>query len=101
MAYRVVPTASFRAELDSVLAYLVEDLASPSAAKKLHKGILKARELLSESPEMKGVSTKVMLGEHDFRELLVRNYMVVYHFDGEAVYLEHLFHQSQDYERLL
>ena len=54
-------------------------------------------------PQLNAISRKSAFTKLDLREQLVGNYVAVYRVDhaAQAVYLLHLFHQSQDFEHLL
>lgn len=101
MPCEVVFTASFEAEYDAVLNYQVHTLCAPSAARAFIDGIDEAVEALGATPKKNAVSRKAALGNLELREHLVRNYVVVYRIVAGQVVLEHLFHQRQDYARLI
>ena len=98
MAYKVVPTVSFEAEYDKALHYLASKLNTPQAARSLFDALDKARGELQENPFLHAVSRKPLLEELNLREKLARSYVLIYRVDGDTVYLEHLFHQTQDFE---
>ena len=100
MAYEVIPTESFEREYDSIIRYHLEVLKAPQAASKLIDELDKAYVKLSDNPLLNAVSRKPVLEEFELREQLVRNYVIVYRVDGDLVYLEHMFHQTQDFECL-
>lgn len=101
MEYRVVFTDSYHEELQAVVRYLVDASGSAASADRLLSAVDNMIDLLSVTPELKAVSAKSSLMEREMREWFTCNYVIVYRFDGEVVYLEHIFHQLQDYERLL
>ena len=84
-----------------MLEYIVQELKSPQAARTLNNAIKDARKALAENPLMHAVSRKPLLEHLELRERFVRNYVVVYRIEKQTVYLEHIFHQTQDYERLV
>lgn len=100
MDYKVIPTYTFKAELGRTLDYIANTLKSVQAAKDLMRDVQKVRDILANNPELKAPSTKTTLGNMGLREWLVCNYVIVYRIEDGVVYLEHIFHQSQDYERL-
>ena len=99
MAYSVRATKTFEDEYDAVLGYVVEKLKAPQAARTLNEALKDARRALAENPLLHAVSRKPLLEHLELRERLVRNYVVVYRVEEQMVYLEHIFHQTQDYER--
>ena len=101
MACRIIPSQTFGKELDAVIEYLAVDLQSRAAASSLMQSLQKAWENLEAYPEMGPVSSRPGLMVLEMREYRVRDYVVIYRFDGERVFLEHIFHTLQDYERLI
>lgn len=98
MPHRVVSTDTFVAQYESIILYLVDVLAAPQAAGKLLEAMDRMRDTLAEMPTIRAVSRKPSLEELGLREYLVRNYVVLYRVESNVVYLEHIFHTSQDYE---
>lgn len=98
MGYKVVPTVSFELNYESILLYLVDILDAPSAASRLSEEIDSMFKCLSVTPEICAISTKPTLELLELREYFVRNYVVLYRIEGDTVYLEHMFHGSQNFE---
>lgn len=101
MGYKVVPTETFELEYRLVIEYIVNVFGAPKAAGDLVEELDHVRVELSENPFLYAVSRKPLMEKYVLRERLVRNYIVVYRVFGDNVYLEHIFHQSQDFEALL
>lgn len=101
MGYEVVWTDTYERELLEVIRYHIEVLKSPAAAKALLPEIENAIDLLAVSPGLKAVSSKRPFEALELREWYIKNYVLVYRSDDSRVYIEHLFHQSQDYERMV
>ena len=101
MAYSVIATATFERELDQIIEYYLTVLNARIALSNLLEKLDNARTILAESPEIKAVSTKPMLNGLQLREWLLGNYVLVYCIDGSTIYFEHIFHQRQDFERLV
>ncbi len=99
MGYDVVPTATFASEYERIIGYLVNDLGSKAAARGLVDGLSNVRVSLEDNPLLHAVSRKPRLNDLELREVLVGSYAVVYRIADTTVYLEHIFHQSQDFER--
>lgn len=100
MGYRIAATETFAHEYENVLDYLVDVLGSAQAATSLVDALDNVESILSEQPEINAISPKSALLVLDLREHFVKNYVLVYRIEDEVVYLEHLFHQSQDFGRL-
>lgn len=98
MAYKVVVARSFENDLRKVLSCYAE---LPNAAKKLIAELEKAHSVLEEMPELNAPMRFVSEGSVEYRRYLVKQYSLVYRIEGDKVYLLRLFHQSQDYERVL
>ncbi len=98
MTYSLVATQSFEDDLRRVLSFYSE---MPNAAKKLLAELEKSCAVLLDMPELNAPMRFVSCGSFEYRRHLVEQYMLVYRIDGSKVYLLRLFHQSQDYERLL
>ena len=101
MAFRVVPTESFESEYSLIVDYIANILAAPKAAGDLISSLDRVRVELSDNPFLHAVSRKARLADLELRERLVRGYVVVYRIAEGTVYLEHIFHQSQDFESAL
>lgn len=98
MAYEVVSLAKFELEFESIIMYLVDILGTLKAACNLIEGLENMRSVLEVTPEIKAISKKPSLNQHQYREYLVKNYVVVYRVDGNKVLLEHIFHSKQNFE---
>ena len=101
MTYKIVPAEPFEQEYDKIIRYLVEDLGSPDAARSLLNSMEEVRQSLADNPLLHAVSRKRIPESLELRECLVRNYVVVYRVANDVVFLEHIFHQRQDFENLL
>ena len=100
MASRVLYAESFGRDYDEILRYHIEELSAVEAARSLVDAMDDAISQLAAMPESGPVSRKPGLAKRELRELPVRGYVVVYRIEGSDVYLLHLFHQSQDFEKL-
>lgn len=101
MAYEVVFTETFESEYDSILGYHVHHLHAPRAASDLMLSVDRAIDLLTATPQINAISRKGALRNLALREQPVRNYMIVYRIEGNRVVFEHMYHQRQDYARML
>lgn len=98
MVYDVRATSTFEQEYASAIRYLAEDLHSPAAADKLMSNMQAMRDVLALNPFVRAVSRKPLLEHLELREYIVKNYIVVYRVQEPDVFLEHFFHQRQDFE---
>ena len=98
MAYEVVRAASFLADYDAVLDYLVNHIGSLQAAKKLMDEVDRAISILGVTPLIHAVSSKANLHERMIRVHLLSRYAILYIVSDNSVNFVRLFHQSQFYE---
>jgi plasmid stabilization system protein ParE len=101
MAYRRVVLTSAQLEFEAIVAYLAEELANPSAAKHFINEFEQSLDAICELPEMHALSRMPELAALGYRPLLFANYVALYRFDGQQVVIAHIFHQTQDYARLI
>ena len=98
MAYKLVPSDQFRADLVSLAGYISENLGAPQAAKRIVDDIVDATKRIAATPSIKAISKKPKLRQLRYREYYIDNYAIVYRVHEDAAYLLRLFHQSQNYE---
>lgn len=101
MIYRVVVTDDAQVDLDNILAYLIFDKKSPSAASAVLDDFNETKHLLSdlagsfrdcENPELRRRGYK--------RALFQRHrYFMMYRVVDELVFIDRIFHELQDYEK--
>ena len=53
------------------------------------------------NPELHALSRMPELAAKGYRPLFVKNYVALYKVHDDAVVIAHIFHQSQDYARLI
>ena len=71
---------------------------APASAGRLMTAMDNLIDLLSLTPSIKAVSTKPALERLRLREYPLLAYVVLYRVDGATVFLEHVFHERQNYE---
>lgn len=101
MACRAVILESAAREYEQVVSYLADVLGSPGAAASFMDEFDRQLSLVRESPEMHALSRMPELAARGYRAMLVGSYVALYKADGDAVVVAHVFHQSQDYARLV
>lgn len=101
MAYEVVATETFGSELEGLFAYYSHPARSIATARAIKGQLDKAVKLLASFPGIAAVSRKPTLQRGGFREWYFGDYVLVYRVGEGTIYLEHLFHQHRDYERLV
>ena len=101
MAYKIIMTRTAARDIDAIIHYLTENLSSPITASEHLQAIKLALESISITPEMYGISQQPSSAARKLRPCLIKNYVLLYRFDGEHVIVMRLFHQRQDYARLI
>lgn len=99
MAYRPRILPSAQAELDSIISYLLS--FGPNTAKAITLEYRKQLELLSLGVVDYGLAKHPELAALGYHACLVNSYIMLYYYEGGFVVIAHLFHQSQDYAKLV
>lgn len=101
MAYNVVILKSARYEYESIVGYLAQILKNPRAAGNFVTEFEYQLDLLREQPLLRPLSHMQELAARNYRSFPVNNYTCLFKFERETIYIAHVFHQSQDYARLV
>ena len=101
MACRAVILESAAREYEEIVSYLADVLGSPGAAAGFADEFDRQLSLVRSSPEMHALSRMPELAARGYRVMLVGSYAALYKVDGDAVVVAHVFHQSQDYAKLV
>lgn len=102
MAYTVIESPQFVRDYDSILECFMLEVKSPAAALNLVDEMDEAIAVLEGNPYINALSRKSALESLDLREHNLSRYVILYVVvDSHVVELNRMFHQSQDYERML
>lgn len=101
MAYRVSIAAEAMREYEQTVAYLSNTLKSPKAAQGFTDEFMRQVDSMRGNPKLHALPRMPELAAKDYRPLFVNNYVALYKIDGDAVIIAHIFHQSQDYAKLV
>ncbi len=101
MAYKRKILKEAAREYRDIVRYLAEVLNSPDAASGFMDEFNYQLSLVCDMPELYGLSRVKELAALGYRTLLVKNYVALYKIDDDAVVVAHIFHQSQDYAKLV
>jgi len=103
MAYRVEVSESADRDLDAILTYIAEELASPKAASKFADELDAKYEILENHPLIFELSRNERLARMGYRRFVVGNYVVLYLVDEKecTVTISRLFYGKQDYEKYI
>ena len=99
MAYSVRILPSAEDEVESIIAYLASH--GTSTARRFVAEYRKQLELLASDVVDYGLSKLPELAALGYHSCLVNTYVLLYYYEGDAVVIAHVFHQSQDYARLV
>lgn len=88
-------------ELGSIVGYLLAVSDGPSAANSFIDEFEKQMGLICDNPMIYGLSRMPELAALGYRTVLVKNYIALYFYRDDSVFVAHIFHQRQDYARLV
>ena len=101
MAYDYVLLRTAQTEYAEIVHYLFVVLDSPQAATHFADEFDKQLTLICDNPQLHALSRMPELAEQGYRPFLVNNYVVLYKVCGELVVVSHIFHQTQNYAKLV
>lgn len=101
MAYKKVILDEAQREYRGIVGYLVEVLKSPSAAAAFMDEFDHQLDLVADNPGLYALSRMPELAARGYRAAHVNSYVMLYKVHGDKVVVAHIFHQTQDYARLL
>lgn len=101
MAYRLVIAREAQREYRAVVDYLAKTLGSPQAARHFMDEFDAKAELMRRRPEAFDLCHLPELAALGYRSTAVMRYTFLYRVAGDEVVIAHVFHQSQDYARLV
>jgi len=101
MACKKVILDEAQREYRAIVSYLVEVLKSPQAAANFMDAFDEQLSLIAENPEIFALSRVPELAARGYRTALVNNYVMLYKAHEDKIVVAHVFHQTQDYARLV
>lgn len=101
MGYSVVFARAAQRDRDAVVEYLVRVLGNSGAAGRFLDELDAIIANLSVDPCMYEAVQEQRLRRQGYRKALFMNYVAVFRASGDVVYIARIFHQKQDYARLL
>ena len=101
MAYKRRILEEAAREYRDIVSYLATVLCSPDAACGFMDEFEYQLDLVCEMPELYGLSHLKELAVLGYRPMRVKNYVALYKIVGDVVVIAHVFHQSQDYAKLI
>ena len=101
MAYSHVLLRSAQIEYAEIVRYLFEVLESPRAASGFVDEFDRQVELVCANPFIHALSRMPELAVRGYRVLFVDSYFALYRVEGDLVVVAHIFHQTQNYAKLV
>lgn len=101
MAYRVVILDEAQKEYEAIVAYLIDVLQSPQAAINFMDEFDYQVSIIRENPFIHNLSRMPELAAKGYRTVLVNHYIALYKTSQDLIVVAHIFHQTQDYARLV
>ncbi|WP_195419892.1 type II toxin-antitoxin system RelE/ParE family toxin [Collinsella sp. D33t1_170424_A12] len=101
MGYRLSITREAQREYRDIVSYLVDVLKSPRAARHFMAEFDAQVESVRNYPEAFSLCHLPELAARGYRSASVMRYTFLYTVRADEVIIAHVFHQSQDYARLV
>ena len=101
MAYKVIESLEARRDLRSALEYLELVDKTKKAARNLAADYKSFKQNTERISEMYPFSTEPRLASLGYRKARAGKYLVLYKHESDTVKVAHLFHQAQDYAKLV
>jgi len=101
MEYRVEVSESAERDLDTILTYIAEELASPKAASNFANELDAKYEMLENHPLMFELSRNERLAKIGYHRFVVGKHIALYQVDEvkRVVTISRIFYGKQDYEK--
>lgn len=101
MGYKLSIAHEAQREYRDIVSYLVDVLKSPQAAPHFMDEFDVKMEAVRDNPEAFSHCHLSELAARGYRAVPVMRYKLLYKVSGDEVVIAHIFHQSQDYARLV
>lgn len=101
MTYKVKILSEAQKELREIVNYLAKVLKSPQAATGFIDEFQSQVVLIKDDPEIFAVSKVGELAAKGYRVAFIKNYVMLYTVRHDTIFIAHIFHQRQDYFRLI
>lgn len=101
MTYKVKILSEAQMEIREIVEYLAKVLKSPQAATGFIDEFQNQVDLIRSDPGIFAVSRVAELAAKGYRVALIKNYVMLYAVRRDTVFVAHVFHQRQDYFRLI
>lgn len=88
-------------DIEKLFLYIQDDLANPTAAHNIAQKILQRMQQLTNFPELGASMVAIDTRLENYRYLIVDNYLVVYRYNRDTVYVVRVLYARSDYVRIL
>lgn len=101
--YKLEYLPSARRDMIEIVRYISKDLDNPAAADELAVALIEAAERLTDFPYSCPVYMPIKSLKHEYRKLLVKNYLMFYWVDEakKIITIARVIYARRDYEVLL
>lgn len=101
MAYKLVVLYTAKIEYCSILNYIANILQDKKAVKNFYYEFNRIISLLRNNPNLFSISQFEELSINGYHKANVNNYLILYKIEKQTIYIAHIFHQMQDYGKLV
>lgn len=101
MAYSITILEEAASEYRQIVHYLAKVLQSPQAARGFIEEFDSQVARIRTMPELYAASEMPELAKMEYRAFQVNSYLVLYRIEDTQVHIAHIFHQSQNYTKLI
>lgn len=101
MGCRIVISHEAKREYEAIIRYLVDVLKNPQAASAFLAEFDYQVDILRQQPLLRPLSHLPELAARGYRSFPIKKYTALYKYEDDTVFIAHIFHQSQNYARLV
>lgn len=101
MTCRTVILDEAKREYRKIVDYLARVLCNNQAATGFVNEFSRQVDLIADNPNIHALSRLPELANRGYRACFIGNYVMLYKTVGKTLYIAHIFHQSQDYAKLV
>ena len=101
MTYKVVFEDSAIVEYVEIVDYLIVTKRSKTAAKNFVDEMQRILDLVKANPDNFGLSKYKKIHKLRYHKVNINNYVMLYKVKSNEVLVVHIFHQSQNYAKLV
>lgn len=103
MIYTIEYLPSAKRDMTDIAKYIGIKLKNPDAADRLAEKMIESAEDLADMPYKYSVYTPLKPLKHEYRKLIVKNYIMFYWIDEDKklVTIARVIYAGRDYEKLL